>query len=116
MIHSKEQVEEILSNLYQQLGGHQFVVMTGSKFIWHSENKEGNLVQLIKMTKNASLANRLYITYNEGADLYSMRFTKASVSRKTFDCIEKEVCQRDNVYCNELQAVFTEVTNLYTHL
>lgn len=32
MVHSKEQIEEIMLSLYEQLGGHKFIVATGSKF------------------------------------------------------------------------------------
>lgn len=116
MKHSAEQVKEIMLNLYQQLGDHKFIVMTGSKFTGYFENNEGNLEQQIKLSRNATTANRLYITYNEGIDLYSMRFTNISVSRKDFSCRETEIYKNDGVYFDELQSVFTQVTGLYTHL
>lgn len=116
MKHSEDQVKNILLNLYQQLGGHKFIVMTGSKFLGYSEDEHGNLDQLIKLSRNNSSANRLHVTYNEGKDLYSMRFTKLSVSKKDFSCKEKKVYQADDVYFDELQSIFTEVTGLYTKL
>lgn len=51
MVHSKEQIEEIMLSLYEQLGGHKFVVMTGSKFTGYAENENGNLEQYITGTK-----------------------------------------------------------------
>lgn len=116
MKHSSEQVKEIMLNLYLQLGGHKFVVMTGSKFVGYSEDEHGNLQQLIKLSRNATTANRLYITYNEGLDLYTMRFTNLSVNRKDFSCKEKEIYSNEDVYFDDLQRVFTEVTGLYTRL
>lgn len=116
MKYSEERVKEIMLTLYQHLGGHKFVVMTGSKFVGYSEDIHGNLQQLIKLSRNATSANRLYITYNEGLDLYSMRFTNLSVDRKDFSCKEKEIYSNDEVYFEDLQSVFTKVTGLYTHL
>lgn len=116
IIYSKEQKEEIMLTLYKQLGGHRFVVITGSKFMGYSEDEQGNLVQLIKLSRNISGANRLYITYNEGEDLYSMRFTRHSIDRKDLSCKDKDIQQRDDVYSDELQSIFTEVTGLYTKL
>lgn len=116
MKHSEEQIKEIMMNLYQQLGGHKFVAMTGSKFMGYSENEHGNLEQLIKLSKNVSSANRLYITYKEGEDLYSMRFVRQFVSKKVLSCKEIEVCKREDVSFDELQNTFTEVTGLYTKL
>lgn len=116
MKHSAEQVKEIMLNLYQQLGGQKFVAMTGSKFVGYSEDEQGNLQQLIKLSRNATTANRLYITYNESLDLYSMRFTNLSVNKKDFSCKEKEIYSNERVYFDELQSVFTQATGLYTHL
>lgn len=116
MKHSVEQAKEIMLNLYQQLGGHKFVVMTGSKFVGYSEDEQGNLQQLIKLSRNATSANRLYITYNEGMDLYAMRFTNLSVNRKDFSCEEKDICSYERVCFDELQSIFVQVTGLYTKL
>lgn len=116
MKHSAEQLKEILLNLYQQLGGHKFVVMTGSKFVGYSEDEQGNVQQLIKLSRNATSANRLYITYNEGMDLYTMRFTNLSVNRKDFSCKETDIYSNEGVYFDELQSIFAQVTGLYTKL
>lgn len=34
-------------SLYEQLGGHKFIVATGSKFTGYAEDKNGNLEQYI---------------------------------------------------------------------
>lgn len=118
MIHSKEQVKEIMLNLYEQLGGHRFVAMTGSEFTGYMENEDGNLEQIIKLKRNKSGADKLIITYEEGKDMYSMRFIKScKFNKKTFSFSEsQEMHTSRNVYAEQLQKIFTQVTELYTHL
>lgn len=85
MKHSEEQIKEIMLALYEQLGRHKFVVMTGSKFTGYMENESGDLEQVIKLSKNKSGADKLIITYEEGKDTYSMRFIKSpKLNKKTF--------------------------------
>lgn len=118
MKHSEEQIKEIMLALYEQLGRHRFVVMTGSKFTGCMENESGDLEQVIKLSKNKSGADKLIITYEEGKDTYSMRFIKSpKLNKKTFSFSEaKEVFFSSDIYAEQLQEVFTQVTGLYTHL
>lgn len=117
MKHSEEQIKEIMLALYEQLGGHRFVAMTGSKFTGYMENEAGNMEQIIKLRRNKSGADKLIITYEEGKDLYSMRFIKScKFNKKTFSFTEsKEMHTSSNVYDDQLQKIFTQVTGLYTH-
>ena len=118
MKHSEEQIKEIMLALYEQLGRHRFVVMTGSKFTGDMENESGDMEQVIKLSKNKSGADKLIITYEEGKDTYSMRFIKSpKFNKKTFSFSEaKEVFFSSDIYAEQLQEVFTQVTGLYTHL
>ena len=118
MKHSEEQIKEIMLALYEQLGRHRFVVMTGSKFTGYMENESGDLEQVIKLSKNKSGADKLIITYEEGKDTYSMRLIKSpKLNKKTFSFSEaKEVFFLSDIYAEQLQEVFTQVTGLYTHL
>ena len=50
MKHSEEQIKEIMLALYEQLGRHRFVVMTGSKFTGYMENESGDMEQVIKLS------------------------------------------------------------------
>lgn len=59
MVHSKEQIEEIMLSLYEQLGGHKFIVATGSKFTGYAEDKNGNLEQYISLARNAAVQTNL---------------------------------------------------------
>lgn len=106
-------VADIILN---QLGGNKFIVMTGSKnFV-----ADGNTLRM-QLAKNASKANRLYITL-DADDTYTMRFFKYTAPRfnsKTCSFTEAKVTEVktvNGVYCDMLQDIFTNVTGLYTRL
>lgn len=102
--------------IYQQLGGNKFVVMTGSKNFLD----DGNTLRMA-LAKNASKANRLWITL-EADDTYTMRFfryTAPRYSTKTYTFSDEKITEVrtiKGVYCDMLQELFTEVTGLYTRL
>ena len=101
--------------ILRQLGGSQFLTMTGARPI-----TDGNTLRLHLM-KNMSKANRLYITL-EADDTYTMRFfhyTAGRLDKKTFEWKEdkvKEIKTVEGVYCDMLKQIFEEVTGMYTHL
>ena len=104
-------------NIYRQLGGDRFKVMTGaSEFIGDNNTLE------MKLPKNRSGANRLYITL-EPDDTYTMCFYKykpVKFDMETFEIIsssKREIVKTINgVYADMLQDVFEGVTGLYTTL
>lgn len=102
--------------IYNQLGGNKFVVMTGSKNFLD----DGNTLRMA-LAKNASKANRLWITL-EADDTYTMRFFKYTAPRystKTYTFSDEKITEVrtiKGVYCDMLQELFTEVTGLYTRL
>jgi hypothetical protein len=103
------------NEILNQLGGNRFIAMTGAKdFVG-----DGNTLRMA-LPRNGSKANRLWVTLN-GKDLYDMRFFKfrmGRISLKTGEYIEDkvtdEVWYRD-VYCDQLQDIFTKHTKMYTH-
>jgi len=95
--------------ILRQLGGNKFLAMTGTKNLVYSA-KENNYL-LMKLTKNLSGAQYLKITLTVW-DTYTMVFSK--VNSKTGEI--KTVKEIKNVYCDELQSVFSKVTGLYTRL
>lgn len=110
-------VADIILN---QLGGNRFIVMTGSKnFV-----ADGNTLRM-QLAKNASKANRLYITL-DGDDTYTMRFFKYTAGglrinhkKGTATFVEDkttEVKTVSGIYCDQLQEIFTATTGLYTRL
>ncbi|WP_455643767.1 hypothetical protein [Parabacteroides sp.] len=103
---TKEEANIIL----QQLGGNKFIVMTGSKYFVYDRNEDGNTYLRMKLTRNRSKAQYLRIILNS-SDLYDMIFYR--FDRKDNHIVVKE---HNNVYCDQLQELFTETTGLYTHL
>lgn len=107
----------VAETILQQLGGQRFTAMTGSK----NYLTDGNSLRMT-LAKNHSKANRLAITLDEATDTYRMRFYKYTAGRlnkKTFEWVPDkvvEVAEFDNVYCDMLQELFTQVTWMYTRL
>lgn len=93
----------VAETILQQLGGQRFTAMTGSK-------------------NYLADGNSLTITLDEATDTYRMRFYKYTAGRlnkKTFEWVPDkvvEVAEFDNVYCDMLQELFTQVTRMYTRL
>lgn len=108
--------QEVMRDLYMQLGGRVFTVSTGSRFEGISFDKDGNPEQTIKLRRNKTCANKLKITYLWGKDVYKMVFYKQSFSKKTFTASVKKVYENDMVFCDELQAIFSEVTGMVIDL
>ena len=100
----------IAKTILQQIGGHRFAAMTGS----HDFINLGNGLRM-SLSRNKTSANRLEITYDEGADLYNVRFYRQSMNHKTFEVTTKDIEKIDGVYCDMLEEIFTDVTGLYTH-
>lgn len=99
----------IAQTILQQIGGRRFATMTGSRdFI-----NMGNGLRM-SLAKNKTSANRLAITYDEGLDLYNMRFYRKTFSKKTFECKTKGIAGYEGVYCDMLEDIFTQVTGLHT--
>lgn len=100
----------IAQTILQQIGGRRFATMTGSRdFI-----NMGNGLRM-SLAKNKTSANRLDITYDEGLDLYNMRFYRKTFSKKTFECKTKDIAVHEGVFFDMLEEMFTQVTGLYTH-
>ena len=110
---------EIATTILQQLGGNRFVAFTGAKEFIAIDNG-----LQFKIGRNASKTNRIKITLN-GADLYDMEFIKyrpfsVKVDHKkgevkTIEEKSETVREFNDVYFDQLQDLFTEVTGLYTH-
>ncbi len=102
--------------ILEQLGGRRFIVMTGSRdFIG-----DGNTLRM-SLARNSSGANRLEITLN-GLDLYDMRFyrrTGGKMNTKTYEISpvkEKDIKFYHDVWCDQLEELFREVTGLETRM
>lgn len=101
--------------ILQQLGGNKFIAMTGAKHLIHDKNT-------LRMTlpRNNSNTNTLCITLTLD-DTYTMRFFKFTPGKfnKNLEWIDAKPPNEiifENVYAEDLQKVFTEITGFDTHL
>ena len=76
----------IAQTILQQIGGKRFTAMTGSRDYINM----GNGLRM-SLARNKTSANRLDIIYDEGADLYNMRFYRRTFSKKTSECKTKDI-------------------------
>jgi hypothetical protein len=95
----------VATEILNQLGGSRFTAMTGSKNFGAGENSLS-----MRLARNKSNAQYLTITLNS-LDLYDMKFV--CVNRNYEFTVRAE---RNNVYAEDLQATFTDITGLYTRL
>ena len=110
-------VMNVPNEILKQLGGNKFLAMTGANHLVG----DGNTLRM-QLQRNGSKANRLWITLDEGKDLYTMRFFRYSpgkLSQKTWEWvgekIDHEVVYAD-LFFDQLQEIFTQHTKMYTHL
>lgn len=94
---------DILHTILEQLGGRQFIAMTGAKCYSDGPNT------LVFKFKGSRKANIMYITLLP-YDTYRMKICKY----KEMDV--KVVKEFEGIYDDQLQSLFTEVTGLATSL
>ena len=110
---------QIAATILNQLGGNRFIAMTGAKnFLATGDGLR------FSIGRNASKANRVEIKLN-GLDLYDIEFTKhrpfsikidhKKGEVKTIEEQTTTIRKFEDIYCDQLQELFTEVTGLYTH-
>lgn len=110
----------IAENIRMQLGGNRFTVMTGAKDFLAT----GNGLRF-SIPRNKSKANRVEILLN-GLDLYDIRFYRLAGPRTVVNHkkgtvvfkppVNETVREFHDIYCDQLEELFTEVTGMYTRL
>jgi hypothetical protein len=95
----------IAATILEQLGGRQFMAMSGTKPLYFEKNKA-----MFRLTRNKSKAMFMEITLNS-MDTYDMLFF--ALTRDHERTVKAEF---SNIYNDQLQDIFTEVTGLYTIL
>ena len=107
---------DIAKTIYEQLGGNEFAYVTGAKKFIGNDNWLS-----FRIGRNGSKANYVKITLSP-MDTYTVEFMRISMPRfnsKTLSFSEyKEtlIAKREDVYCDQLQDVFTEITGLVTRM
>lgn len=98
----------IAQTILQQLGGRRFVTMTGAKDLLGSENS-----LLFRLPERFALngINKVRVTLDR-MDTYTITFLKCNFRKHEFQI----VAEHTDIYFDQLQAVFTEVTGLDTSL
>ena len=94
----------IAKTILQQLGGGQFVAMTGAK----NFGTTGNDLSF-KIGRNSKSITHVSIELN-GFDLYDVKYFRIRGAKRTL------VHEDNNVYCDMVAAGFETATGLYTHL
>lgn len=98
----------VAKTIYQQLGGNRFAAMTGARNLVCGEN-------YLQFDLPANFAkrgiNKVRVTL-EPTDTYTIVFWR--FRRKALEL--REVDKAEDVYCDQLQEVFTRYTGLDTRL
>jgi len=98
-------MSDVANEIYRQLGGNRFRVMTGAKNMVSTENGIR-----MRIGRNKTNANFMEIVLNE-SDLYDITFAKVT---RNFEM--KSVKTYDNVYNDMLVSLFESHTGMYTSL
>lgn len=101
---SKEIAKEILS----QLGANKFLVMTGAKNLCSLNEQLGGLSFRLPKFSGVKI-NYVKIVLN-ASDLYDIEFGRVFGMKYTVISTHKDI------YCDQLQELFTKETGLNTHL
>ena len=96
--------QEISKEILRQLGGNRFIAMTGARNFISSKHALS-----FKVMRNSAGITHIVVTLN-ALDLYDLEFLKINVRQKIVKAL------RFDVYNEDLQRVFTDVTGLDTYL
>jgi GTP:adenosylcobinamide-phosphate guanylyltransferase len=99
----------VATTILQQLGGNRFIAMTGANNLVAEDN--ALIFRLPEnLTKNRIAAVGIYL---EPSDTYRMKFIRQK-GAPTFAI--DVVAELGDIYCEDLQRIFTQITGLDTHL
>ena len=98
-------MSHVANEIYRQLGGNRFRVMTGAKNMVSLENGIG-----MRIGRNKTNANYMEVVLNS-MDLYDITFAKVTKMGEM-----KSVKTYDNVYNDMLVSIFESHTGMYTTL
>ncbi|EJQ9383877.1 hypothetical protein ABDM08_004884 [Salmonella enterica] len=104
----KMNAKNVATEILRQLGGNKFIAMTGAKqFCYFDDNGEYGLCFRLpaRFARHGINVVRIKLTWQ---DTYEVTFFCVSSNKN------KKVFQRTDVYFDELQNIFTEVTGLDT--
>ena len=94
---------QVAQTILAQLGGRMFTMMTGAKQMTAGSDGLGSLSMRIGQNCHHITALKVVL---EPSDTYTLTFYRGLKVAKTFE----------DVYCDQLRDIFTEVTGMYTSL
>lgn len=106
-VYTKQEAQQIANTIWRQLGSQRFSLMTGCQPIVYGE-KDGKVYLLMSVGRNCHAINRFEVAYNEGKDLYEVRF----IRKRGLEA--KVVAQYEDVYCDQLTELFETHTGMTT--
>lgn len=101
---SKERLS-IANTIWRQLGSQGFSLVTGCKPIVYGED-DGKVYLLMSVGSNRHAINRFEVSYNEGMDLYEVKFMRRRGEATSVVADYKEV------YFDMLHTIFEQETGL----
>ena len=116
--------KRIAGTILKQLGGNRFMAMTGSKPKYCGANDNGDSFMMMSLARNASKAKWMKITLTV-MDTYRMEFLTEKRTKDhansfqgytAWDYKTVTVAEFNDVYFDQLQELFTQVTGMYTSL
>ena len=105
---------QVAQTIYNQLGNRRFSVMTGCK-VDHLLLQTDRPGLVFRIPKNQSRATHFSIRLDP-SDTYTLRFYRFLYSPSTGADKQLTVRRLTDVYCDQLQRLFTDVTGLDTYL
>ena len=108
----KEYAKQIAATILTQLGGQQFIMMTGAKLSYGINEREQPYLRCL-LPKNLNIKNQInlvMVTYDLGLDLYLLNFFNTNLVEN------KIVKQIKEVYAEDLIPFFEDQTGIYCHL
>lgn len=104
--------QQVSTEILNQLGGRQFIAMTGSKNFQYGNTENGSPFLRMRLSKNKTRANFLQITLDP-SDTYTVQFMYIAVGKSLK---VETVLENSGIYCDQLQDIFEETTGFYTTL
>lgn len=115
--------KQVAGTILQQLGGRRFMMMTGTKPKYCGD-ENGLSYVMLQLARNASGAKYLKITLDV-MEVYTMEFIKEKRTKDTENSFPGytawnidfvTVKEITGVYCDQLESIFEQTTELYTRL
>lgn len=108
-IYSSKEKLSIANTIWQQLGSQRFQLVTGCNPIVYGENN-GQVYLLMSVGRNCHSINRFEVSYNEGQDLYEVRFLRKRGENTSV------VAEYKEVYSDMLHTLFEQHTGMVTSM